>query len=38
LFIGGDRLSLTQAARRLGVTARTISRYRVVLRQKAGAR
>ena len=31
LFIGGDRLSNAQAAARLGVTKRTIERWRAVL-------
>jgi hypothetical protein len=33
LFIGGDRMSARQAAARLGVTPRTITRYRKVLRE-----
>jgi hypothetical protein len=32
LFIGGDRMSQRQAAERLGVTMRTICRYRAYLR------
>jgi predicted DNA-binding transcriptional regulator YafY len=32
LFIGGDKLSVTQAAARLGVTRRTVQRYRASLR------
>ena len=32
LFIGGDKLSAAQAAIRLGVTRRTIQRYRAFLR------
>jgi predicted DNA-binding transcriptional regulator YafY len=32
LFIGGDRMSQRQAADRLGVTMRTICRYRAYLR------
>jgi hypothetical protein len=37
LWIGGDRLSALQAAQRLGVTERTICRYRSVLRAAGGA-
>jgi response regulator of citrate/malate metabolism len=37
LFIGGDRFSAQQAAERLGVTPRTIQRYRSVLRAAAEA-
>lgn len=33
LFIGGDRMSQRQAADRLGVTMRTICRYRAYLRR-----
>lgn len=33
LHIGGDRLSARQAAERLGVSARTIVRYRAALRE-----
>jgi hypothetical protein len=36
LFIGGDRLTIGQAAARLGVTARTVVRYRAALRALAG--
>lgn len=36
LFIGGDRMSLAQAARRLGVCQRTVSRYRTALREATG--
>jgi len=32
LFIGGTRLTAREAAERLGVTKRTIQRYRAVLR------
>jgi hypothetical protein len=32
LYIGGDRMSQRQAAERLGVTMRTICRYRAFLR------
>jgi hypothetical protein len=32
LYIGGDRMSQRQAAQRLGVTMRTICRYRAFLR------
>ena len=32
LFVGGDRMSQRQAAERLGVTMRTIGRYRAFLR------
>ena len=32
LFIGGDRMSAAAAAKRLGVSARTVARYRAVLR------
>ena len=32
LFIGGDRLSAARAAARLGVTPRTVVRYRAALR------
>ena len=32
LFIGGDRMTQRQAAERLGVTMRTICRYRAYLR------
>jgi hypothetical protein len=35
LFIGGDRMSQRQAAERLGVTMRTICRYRAYLRGAA---
>jgi len=35
LFIGGDRMSQRQAAERLGVTMRTICRYRAYLRGSA---
>jgi len=37
LWIGGDRLSARRAAERLGVTERTICRYRSVLRAAGGA-
>ena len=33
LFIGGDRMTQRQAADRLGVTMRTICRYRAYLRR-----
>jgi len=33
LFIGGHQMSARQAALRLGVTPRTITRYRAVLRE-----
>jgi predicted DNA-binding transcriptional regulator YafY len=36
LFIGGDRLSAARAARRLGVSPRTVVRYRAALRELAG--
>ena len=32
LFVGGDRMNKPQAAERLGVTTRTIGRYRAFLR------
>lgn len=32
LFIGGDRMSAGAAAQRLGISARTVARYRAVLR------
>jgi predicted DNA-binding transcriptional regulator YafY len=32
LWIGGDRMSASEAARRVGVTQRTIVRYRATLR------
>lgn len=35
LFIGGDRMSAAQAAERLGVTCRTVQRYRAELRRAA---
>lgn len=35
LFIGGDRLSAAKAAERLGVTRRTVQRYRAELRSAA---
>lgn len=34
-FIGGDRMSAARAAERLGVTERTITRYRRALREQA---
>jgi hypothetical protein len=37
LFIGGDRMSARQAAERLSVSMRTITRYRAVLRAGAAA-
>jgi hypothetical protein len=33
LFIGGDQMSARQAGLRLGVTRRTVVRYRKVLRE-----
>jgi predicted DNA-binding transcriptional regulator YafY len=36
LFIGGDRLSAARAAKRLGVSPRTVVRYRAALRELAG--
>lgn len=36
LFTGADRMTVPAAARRLGVTERTIYRYRTVLRDLAG--
>ena len=36
LFIGGDRMSQRQAAERLGVTMRTICRWRAYLRGPGG--
>ena len=36
LFIGGDRMTQRQAAERLGVTMRTICRYRAYLRASGG--
>ena len=36
LFIGGDRMPASVVAERLGVTERTIYRYRTVLRDLAG--
>ena len=38
LFIGADRMPVPQAAARLGVTERTVHRYRAALRDLAGAR
>jgi predicted DNA-binding transcriptional regulator YafY len=35
LFIGGDRLSAARAAKRLGVSPRTVVRYRAALRELA---
>jgi predicted DNA-binding transcriptional regulator YafY len=32
LWIGGDRMSASQAARRIGVSQRTVVRYRATLR------
>lgn len=32
LFIGGDRMSAAEAARRVGVSPRTVVRYRATLR------
>jgi hypothetical protein len=37
LFINGDRLSAAKAAARLGVTRRTVCRYRAALRALRGA-
>ena len=37
LFIGGDLLSARQAAQRLGVSARTVVRYRAFLRSLESA-
>ena len=37
IHIGGDLLSARQAAARLGVSARTVVRYRALLRSLAGA-
>lgn len=37
LFIGGERLPVRQAADRLGVTKRTVERYRSTLKQAGGA-
>jgi len=36
LWVGGDRMSARHAARRLGVTERTICRYRAALRAAQG--
>jgi predicted DNA-binding transcriptional regulator YafY len=36
LFIRGDRLSAARAAERLGVTKRTVERWRAFLRHAAG--
>lgn len=33
LFIGGDHMSVAQAAQRLGVSVRTVARYRTALRE-----
>jgi predicted DNA-binding transcriptional regulator YafY len=38
LFIGGHKLTQSNAAARLGVTVRTIQRYRQALRTMAGTR
>lgn len=35
LFIGGNRMTVPDAAARLGVTERTVHRYRAVLRNLA---
>lgn len=35
LHIGGDRIPAREAARRLGVSARTVNRYRAELRKAA---
>lgn len=37
LFIRGDRMSARAAAERLGVTRRTVQRYRAVIRAVTGA-
>jgi hypothetical protein len=36
LWVGGDRMSARAAARRLGITERTICRYRAALRAAQG--
>lgn len=38
LFIGGGRISAARAAERLGVSSRTITRYRAALRAVTGQR